>query len=49
MSQPRPDIVQRKEPLWMEAAEEIERLRAKVAKVKRQRNKARRHAEEGGA
>ena len=32
--------MQRKEPLWMEAAEEIERLRAKVAKVKRQRNKA---------
>ena len=42
MGWPAPHVVQRKEPLWLDAAEEIERLRAKLAKAKRQRNKARR-------
>lgn len=49
MGWPAPHVVQRKEPLWIEAADEIERLRAKLAKMKRQRNKARRAAERGGA
>jgi hypothetical protein len=49
MGWPAPHTVRRKEPLWLEAAEEIERLRAKLAKTKRQRNKLRRDAEEGGA
>ena len=49
MGWPAPHVVQRKEPLWMEAANEIERLRAKLAKTKRQRNKARRAAERGAA
>ena len=49
MGWPAPHVVQRKEPLWLEAADEIERLRAKLAKTKRQRNKARRAAERGGA
>ena len=49
MGWPAPHVVQRKEPLWLEAAEKIERLRAKLAKAKRQRNKARRDAEGGGA
>jgi hypothetical protein len=31
MGWPAPHVVQRKEPLWMEAAEEIERLRAELA------------------
>ena len=31
MRWPAPHVVQRKEPLWMEAAEEIERLRAELA------------------
>jgi hypothetical protein len=44
MGWPAPHVVQRKEPLWLEAAEEIERLRVKIATVKRQRNKARRAA-----
>jgi|GEM_PF-6325351 hypothetical protein len=49
MGWPAPHVVQRKEPLWVEAADEIERLRLKLAKTKRQRNKARRDAEGGGA
>lgn len=49
MGWPAPHVVQRKEPLWLEAADEIERMRAKLAKTKRQRNKARRAAEGGGA
>jgi hypothetical protein len=31
MGWPAPHVVQRKEPLWLEAAEEIERLRAELA------------------
>lgn len=49
MGWPAPHVVQRKEPLWLEAADEIERLRAKLAKTKRQLNKARRAAQGGGA
>jgi hypothetical protein len=49
MGWPVPHVVQRKEPLWLEAADEIEWLRAKLAKAKKQRNKARRDAEGGGA
>jgi hypothetical protein len=49
MGWPTPHFVIRTEPLWLEAAEEIERLRIQLARAKRQRNKARRDAEGGGA
>ena len=40
MGWPAPHVVQRKEPLWMEAADEIERLRAELAKAIKQRDEA---------
>jgi hypothetical protein len=41
MGWPAPHVVQRKEPLWMEAAAEIERLRAELAAMQKQRDEAR--------
>jgi hypothetical protein len=35
MGWPAPHVVQRKEPLWMEAAAEIERLRAELAAMRK--------------
>lgn len=42
MGWPAPHVVQRKEPLWIEAADEIERLRAELAAAIKQRDEARR-------
>lgn len=42
MGWPAPHVVQRKEPLWIEAAEEIERLRAELAAAIKERDEARR-------
>jgi len=42
MGWPTPHVVQRTEPLWQEAADEIERLRAELAAMREQRDEARR-------
>jgi hypothetical protein len=44
MGWPAPHVVQRKEPLWLEAADEIERLRAELAAAIKQRDEAQREA-----
>ena len=42
MGWPAPHVVQRKEPLWLEAADKIQRLRAELAAAIKQREDARR-------
>jgi hypothetical protein len=48
MGWPAPHAVQRKEPLWLEAADEIERLRAELAAMRKQRDELITETKEGG-
>ena len=48
MGWPAPHVVQRTEPLWHEAADEIERLRTLLYLATRKRKKFKRMLKEGG-